>query len=343
VFIPFGLLLELSTITSSLSIPSPSERIVNEKEFIEATSRIVSFNVTSRGGMPITPLEIRLTQDKLSLISRVMGSTSDAYKHVDMILDLAHKLGFRGDVGAEAAVLAMAADAALQAEDFDVAHDTCTRLVQKVVTLSPSTDDAQAQRARHVAWLACYQLGRQPEFEDAEKKKALLARALELCPPEQMPEVLAAWKKLDTELRAANSGRTHERRGRTRRSRKATDDASFLTSPLLSSAAGTLNAGASSLAARLQSLRSGAGSRGPGSPLSAAPDAAALATRAIGRVAAGAFSFMEGRARDRSVDSTRTSTSDRDSSLSRPGSTAPGQVASRALQKGLGWLIGDDQ
>lgn len=323
----------------SLSIPSPTERIVKEKEFIEATSRIVSFNVVSRGGVPITPLEIRLTQDKLSLISRVIGSTSDAYKHVDMVIDLADKLGFRGDPSAEAAILAMTADAALQAENFNLAQETCTRLVKLVLALRFSTDEEQARRAQNVAWLACYQLGRQPEYTETDKKRILLGRALELCPPEQMPDVLAAWRKLDSEMRLAHASRSHEQRGRSRRSRKAADDVHFLTSPLLSSAAGTLGAGASSLAARLQSLR--AGSRDPGSPLAAAPDASALASRALGRVA-GAFSFMEGR-RERSVDNARTSNSERDNSLSRPGSTAPGQIATRALSKGIGWLIGDGE
>jgi hypothetical protein len=301
----------------------------------------VSFNVVSRGGVPITPLEIRLTQDKLSLISRVMGSTSDAYKHVDMVLELADKLGFRGDAGAQAAVLAMVADAALQAEDFNLAQENCSRLVQQVLALGPSTDEEQARRANNVAWLACYQLGRQPEYTDVDKKKVLLGRALELCPPEQMPDVLAAWRKLDSEMRSAHAARSNEQRGRSRRARKATEDTHFLTSPLLSSAAGTLGAGASSLAARLQSLRAGASSRDPASPLASAPDAAAMASRALGRVA-GAFSFMESR-RDRSVDSARISNSEREGSLSRPGSTAPGQIATRALSKGIGWLIGDGE
>jgi hypothetical protein len=287
--------------------------------------------------MPISPIEIRLTQDKLSLVARVLSSTPDAYKHADMLLELAHKLGFRGDAGADAAVLGMAADTALQAEDFVLAHETCSRLVAQVLALPAGVNDEQKLRAREVAWVACYQLGRQPEFEDIEKKKVLLGRALELCPAEQMPDVLGAWRKLDVEARAARAAHGNEKRGRRRQPRKTTDDTDFLASPLFTSAAGTLGAGASSLAARLQSLRSSAGT--PSSPLAHAPDAAALASRALGRVAGAAFSFIDGQ-RERSVDSSvRTS---RESSLSRPGSAVPAQ-ASRAFQKGMSWLIGADE
>ncbi|GBE77859.1 hypothetical protein SCP_0107410 [Sparassis crispa] len=107
-----------------LGIPTPSERIVKEKEFIEATSRLCSFNLMTRSGTPITPLEIRLTKDRLSLVSRVLSSNSDAYKHTQVILELVEKLGFGGDAIAEVKTLAMLVETALQSEDFTRHRET---------------------------------------------------------------------------------------------------------------------------------------------------------------------------------------------------------------------------
>ena len=73
--------------------------IKKERECIEATRRICSFKVRSRSGHPIAPIEIRLEKDRLSLIARVLASTDDAYKHSQVMLELANKLGVPGDRG----------------------------------------------------------------------------------------------------------------------------------------------------------------------------------------------------------------------------------------------------
>ena len=86
---------------SSLDVPESSDRVTQEKQFIEATSRLCSFNLMSRPGIPISPIEIRLTKDRLSLVSRVLSSNNDAYKHSEVILDLVRKLGFHNDIIAE--------------------------------------------------------------------------------------------------------------------------------------------------------------------------------------------------------------------------------------------------
>ena len=69
-------------------MPRPSERITREKEFIEATSRLCSFNLMSRPGIPISPIEIRLTKDRLSLVARVLSNNADAYKHTQVSGDI---------------------------------------------------------------------------------------------------------------------------------------------------------------------------------------------------------------------------------------------------------------
>ncbi|KAG6911534.1 hypothetical protein DXG01_011836 [Tephrocybe rancida] len=304
-----------------LDVPQPTDRIFREKEFIEATSRISSFNVLSRPGIPISPIEIRLTTDRLSLISRVLSSNNDAYKHSEVILDLVHKLGFRDDAVAEVKTLAMLADTALQAEDFSRAFELSERMVDRVHTLrsaSSSASDAQILEAGEVCWVACFQLGRQSEFEDTDKKLSLLGQALELCPPEKLHDIMTSWGRLskeDIDLREERLSTTDDKGIAASASRERTF------------APGNV---ASSLRARLQEFHM------PSPPLLSTPDAAALASRTFRSVTAN-FPFSVGRS---------SHASDRDGS--RPGSLLRGDgedvsaQATRVFNKGIGWLIGAD-
>ncbi|KAG6862423.1 hypothetical protein C0995_011863 [Termitomyces sp. Mi166 len=303
-----------------LDVPQLSERIVREKEFIEATSRISSFNVFSRPGIPISPIEIRLTSDRLSLISRVLSSNNDAYKHSEVILDLAHKLGYRDDVVAEVKTLAMLADTALQVEDFSYAFELSERMVERVGNLrnTSSPDDARTTEASEVCWVACFQLGRQPEFEDVDKKLSLLGQALELCPPEKLHDILSSWSRLakkDVYLRKERLLSTNEKGIAASASRERT----FVPGNV-----------ASSLRARLQEFHM------PSPPLLSTPDAAALASRTFRSVTAN-FPFSVGRG---SQASDRAGS--RASSLFRGDGEDVSAQATRVFNKGIGWLIGAD-
>ena len=304
----------------SLDVPRLSERIATEKEFIEATSRLCAYNLMSRPGIPITPIEIRLSKDRLSLVSRVLSSNAEAYKHVQVILELVHKLGFKNDVVAEIKTLAMLTDTALNAEDFERAFETSEMMVQKTLDLraSRSADDPQVQQANEVCWVSCFQLGRHPEFEDTAKKTKMLGRAMEFAPAETLGEVLVAWHKLE-------AGDLAQRRERRRHGPYSIPERPKKQST------GTFVA--STLASRLQQLHM-PDLHMPSSPIHHAPDAAALAGTALHSVAAN-LSFG---GRGRSLFSQH---GDRSRSSSRYDDEVSVQ-ASRVLQKGLGWLLGDE-
>lgn len=275
----------------------------------------------SRPGIPITPIEIRLSKDRLSLVSRVLSSNSDAYKHVQVILELVHKLGFRNDIVAEVKVLAMLADTALNVEDFAHAYSTSETMVQKVLALraAASADDPQLQQASEVCWVSCFQLGRHPEFEDTAKKTTMLGRAMELAPAETLGDVLAAWNRLEGEDLAQ---RREKRRGafaNSNRPRKRPSEETFIPA---------------SLASRLQQLHM-PDLHMTSSPIAHAPDAAALANKALHSVAAN----LPFGARGRSLFS---QPGDRSRSSSRYEGAEVSAQASRVLQKGLGWLLGDE-
>jgi len=305
-----------------LTVPKPSNRIVKEQEFIEATSRICSFNVTSRPGIPISPIEIRLTKDRLSLVSRVLSSNNEAYKHTEVILDLVRKLGFKGDSTAEIKTLGMISDVALQNEDFDRAYKIDKQIIDFVTGLEDGSTDVGAE-VKEVCWVACYQLGRQPEFEDVQKKLYLLGYALQLCPPERVVDILAAWRRLDEEDLEA---RTEELSS---------------TDPFPSRTDRCGRAGRNEPGAALKSIADRLQKHIPPSPLVHTPDAALLASKTFSHITA-SFPFSvrsSSRASQRSASPAspminRVNLEQDDS--------RPSVQASRVFQKGIGWLIGAD-
>ncbi|KAH7885900.1 secretory pathway protein Sec39-domain-containing protein [Phlebopus sp. FC_14] len=303
-----------------LAVALPSERLARERDFIEATSRLSSFNVFSRPGIPLSPLDVRLTKDRLSLISRVLSSNADAYKYTELVLDLLHKLGFRGDIVAEVKTLAMLSDTALQAEDFTLAYETSERMVEKVLKLRvdavAGNEDATVREASEVCWVACFQLGRQPEFLDVERKLLLLGHAVELCPADKLTDVLLCWRRLEKEDLEWRRGKLADRFS----THQNPATASQKTVP--------------SLQERLRHLRM------PTTPLINAEDATALAGRAFSRVASN-FPFAVG-GRGRSFDDDAPPATRDGHGLNLDNEDVTAQT-SRVLQRGIGWLLGVDE
>ncbi|KAG0696042.1 secretory pathway protein Sec39-domain-containing protein [Suillus ampliporus] len=301
-----------------LDVPARSQQLTKERDFIEATSRLSSFNVMSRPGTPISPIEIRLTKDRLSLISRVLSSNADAYKHTQVILDLLHKLGFRDDVVAEVKTLAMISDAALQAEDFTRAFDTNQKMIDVVFKLrsseSSASEDPRLHEASEVCWLACFQLGRHPEFPDVEQKLTLFGRALELCPADKLNDILTPWRRLEQEGLEVRKERLADHSPRPKLA---------ATKPV------------SSLQSRLNNLHV------PTTPLINAEDAAALAGRAFSRVASN-FPFRVGGREHSGSRGGQVRSRSRDESQRRLDGEDVSNQASRVLQRGIGWLLGAD-
>lgn len=313
---------------SSLDVPPLSDRLIKEKEFIEATSRLSSFNIMSRPGIPISPIEIRLTKDRLSLVSQVLSSNADAYKHTEVILDLVYKLGFRDDIAAEVKAFAMLADTALQAEDFSRAYEISQRMIDTVLNLRATfmgIDDPKVREASEVCWVACFQLGRQPEFVDVDKKLLLLGRAIEICPPDRLHDVLTAWRRLEKEDLEA------------RQERLETSHNGAVTTIHPKTTKSIPKTAASSLQTRLRDFHM------PSPPLLNTPDARALASKTFNTVAAN-FPFSVGH-RGRSQVSQLSQGDERSRSGSRkgPDNDDVQTQASRVFSKGIGWLIGADE
>jgi neuroblastoma-amplified sequence len=149
----------------------------------------------------MSPLEMRLIKDKLDLVARVLSSSDDAYRHVDVILDLTNKLGYRDNDSAHIRVLAMLTESAMQKPDFDQAGEICERIVDAAIRLQrqqrQGKEVADSDQAVDICWKTCSQLGKQSEYSDIPRKMSLLGRALQFCPPEAISELLVVWRRVE--------------------------------------------------------------------------------------------------------------------------------------------------
>lgn len=106
----------------------------------------------------------------------------------------------------------MLADAALEASDTKRAGDVCERMVTAVEQIRRSRNKEKVAQAAELAWRTCYHFGQRAESSQTARKKELLGQALLLCPPANMPEVLAVWQAVDNSKvpRLATSPRRKE-------------------------------------------------------------------------------------------------------------------------------------
>lgn len=195
------------------ALPASSSRAKSQKDFIEAACRLSSFKVKSilHPGALMEPREIRSTPDKLELVARLLATQGDAHRSPELVLDVANRLcGLSRTLVdktlVEARTLAMLADAATAAEDFEDASNFCQRLVDKVAT---TRNRPAAGAIVEIAWKTCLQLSKHPMWEDTPERIAMLAHAMTVCPPSQLGGMLRQWAALDAQLaREVGEGKT---------------------------------------------------------------------------------------------------------------------------------------
>lgn len=136
----------------------------------------------------------------MSLISQLLRSNDDAYRHPDLFLELVGKLGYRGDLLAETRALSLLADAALAAGDAARAAEVCDRMVSSVAQIRKGRDKEKAAQAADMAWKTCFSFGKEEILSttDPGQKLDLLGQALLLCPPGEIGQVLSVWQVADS-------------------------------------------------------------------------------------------------------------------------------------------------
>ncbi|CAG8758381.1 31650_t:CDS:2 [Gigaspora margarita] len=181
-----------------LQILPISDTITSELEFIEATHILSEKKICYQPGVPIHPMQIRLSSNRLDFIDRLLSTYEDAYLDPKSIIKLAKKLGYRKDKVAEVKVMAMLADSALHDNNFDTAYCMCIDLVNVVKTIaSGNKENAELTSANDVAWRICYEVAKQENYRDLEQQITLMGYALSLCPSDQITDILNLWRKLE--------------------------------------------------------------------------------------------------------------------------------------------------
>ncbi|KMP08122.1 hypothetical protein CIHG_09269 [Coccidioides immitis H538.4] len=206
------------------------------RSLISATHSLSFYSLTLQHGVPFQPVSIRMHQDPLSLIERVLEQNAKAYTELDNILKIGRDLIAAGlphgiqdddlpdtDLSALSQeqiqlisahrITSLAISSALSANDFDTAYSyTTTRLAHDTKLLgsmdtSPVVED-------NISWRAAYNAGRHrstaPEAENSSlqsrisrlsQQMELLSLALILSPsPDNLPEILAVWRRCDEEM-----------------------------------------------------------------------------------------------------------------------------------------------
>ncbi|KAM5473698.1 hypothetical protein MauCBS54593_002496 [Microsporum audouinii] len=194
---------------------------------LSATHALSFYSLTLQHGVPFQPVSIRVHQDPISLIEKVLEQNSKGYTQLDDLLAIGRNLVSAGlpagqppsppsngaFVSAEKRIMSLAIAAAVKASDFDTAYSyVVTRLIPP--SLVPGGGDHSKEPEDDISWRAAYNTGRhRPAVKEAQEttlvssishlsqRMELLSLAMILAPsPEYLPEILAVWRRCDEEM-----------------------------------------------------------------------------------------------------------------------------------------------
>jgi hypothetical protein len=186
--------------------------------------------------VPFQPVSIRVHHDPLSLIEKVLEQNPKAYTQLDNLLTIARNFVAAGlpcvrqesksrsraqslapeqaTLLAERRIISHAVTCALQANDFDTAYSYILTHITPPSLISSSPTSDMATVDDEISWRAAYNAGKyrssKPEKESTSlqaqishlsRRMELLSLALILSPsPDNLPEILAVWRRCDEEL-----------------------------------------------------------------------------------------------------------------------------------------------
>uniref|UniRef100_A0A4W4GXW6 Neuroblastoma-amplified sequence n=1 Tax=Electrophorus electricus TaxID=8005 RepID=A0A4W4GXW6_ELEEL len=155
--------------------------IQEELDLITALSRLEDF------GVKVLPLQVRLQDDRLSLLKQCMCQCSMAYKQSTQMLDLAWLLHVAGKVPPQrkGQVLTLLAEQALLCQDYKASFIHCQELMSAGYS---------------GGWDVCARLGQCEGFTRLSARQELMAFSLTHCPPAHIQGLLAASSSLQTQI-----------------------------------------------------------------------------------------------------------------------------------------------
>lgn len=206
----------------------PQSSPVNKTEHLLAATHSMSFyQLTLHHGVPFQPVSIRVHQDPISLIGKVLEQNSKAYTKLDDLLSIGRGMVAAGlpisseddeepnvstDDSMENKLLEAdhritydAIISALSSNDFDTAYSYI------LTRLSPSPQSSSTSATvDDTSWRAAYAAGRHrlppstspsEKISNLSKRMELLSLALTLVPdPTPLPSMLSTWQSCENEL-----------------------------------------------------------------------------------------------------------------------------------------------
>lgn len=216
---------------------SQSEQFKELTALINATHALSFYSLTLQHGVPFQPVSIRIHDDPLSLIEKVLDQNPKSYTKLDDLLSIGRNfvLAGLGDLKktmtaedqeqviavAERRVISMAVSSALASDDFGTAYSyILTRLTPSSLLPSATTETAVTTTSpvqEDISWRAAYNAGRyrsptatspsstgldlSSQIHNLSQRMELLSLALILAPTaDPLPEVLGAWRRCDEEM-----------------------------------------------------------------------------------------------------------------------------------------------
>ncbi|KAL9085252.1 MAG: hypothetical protein Q9165_007686 [Trypethelium subeluteriae] len=201
---------------------------------LAATHALSFYSLTLQHGVPFQPVNIRVSNDPISLIEKVLKQNPRSYTKLDDLISIAQdfveagltedhdgeEIDYPKDVSfldlprkkaeAESRVVGMAIDASLAEDDFETAYSYIANRFQPPDPSKPSSLSATTD-AEKTAWRSAVAAGKYRSsslttpaaiLRRLDQRMDLLSRALLLAPPSALPEILNAWRRVEEEMAA---------------------------------------------------------------------------------------------------------------------------------------------
>lgn len=205
---------------------------------IAATHALSFYSLTLQHGVPFQPVNLRVSQDPLGLLNKVLEQNPKSYTKLDDLVEIGGNLVSAGlpndplqsvdDDGpesskdqsaarkdAERKVTLMAIEAALREDDFETAYSYITNRLTpsgaQIATPSAHRDNPKHPRKTapedDTSWRAAFLAGRYrgsptsspPTVRRLEQRTELLSLALLLAPTSALNEILSVWRRCEEE------------------------------------------------------------------------------------------------------------------------------------------------
>ncbi|OUM69011.1 hypothetical protein PIROE2DRAFT_38588, partial [Piromyces sp. E2] len=176
-----------------LQIIDLTPAIKEEMDLIDAVDILSQYKlkIKSKSDIPILPIQVRMCENRLEFIEKILQLDSNDYTKTGKLIDLSKKLlGQKFNIVEEAKVRVMIGNAAIDHKNFNFANEICKSIISINEDISEANDDI---------WKLFYRLATNPNYSSISSKIGLIGHALSVCPPERISDILIFSRKLEAE------------------------------------------------------------------------------------------------------------------------------------------------